>query len=556
MMNSNVKMRLMDIDGIIIADKDKDNLRNRLVPEEEEAEGEVVFEINTGVDPSIPIAPNVDYEYEEMTPEQREVFEAMQHADEGYEELEDDFVRMATGGESILTETPALTTIQDIQNAMNNDIKQVKGSLLSHDEFKKIIEQDRKALGLPPKSTDTKDQNKPKTVLKKPAPKAKMEEIPPSADLAEEEELPEEKNKQKQVQFAPTEVDMSVGLGGMEMFGIGPQKMKKGEVVTDEKMQILPGGGRLILRTVQKSAGKKDEKSDTQTDEPASKRPKAKDQDPHDDDDDDEEAWEDDADMSDEEGEVYEEEVFDDENFSDEGYDEDIEDLPYVVDPNRSHISKSDGEGKEYSESDDESPMTNDQLRQLYKEYKENKAKQAQGGKQKMAPPPPEKEEEEEEVECTPWDYHNDKLAQAQAYEEVGKVVIDDDYYIGKPKPDGGSCAQAPAGNKKHTNYFCMEVVKDNDDVKPVPPKPKKQKIDKTAHKIDSQVPARKREETKEEKAERKKMAKEIKDAKRDRNREFKTEFKKMKNDLVKQRNRTKLADPLQGISKHVIKDE
>lgn len=49
------------------------------------------------------LKPDIDYKLEEMTKEQREVFEALQADEEGiYEELEDDFVALANGGEDCI----------------------------------------------------------------------------------------------------------------------------------------------------------------------------------------------------------------------------------------------------------------------------------------------------------------------------------------------------------------------------------------------------------------------------------------------------------------------
>ena len=45
--------------------------------------------------PKVAPKPDIDYEPEEMTEEQKEVFESLQNDELAYEELEDDFIKMA-----------------------------------------------------------------------------------------------------------------------------------------------------------------------------------------------------------------------------------------------------------------------------------------------------------------------------------------------------------------------------------------------------------------------------------------------------------------------------
>lgn len=64
-----------------------------------EGPGEIVFEINTAVNNEYELKPNIDYEYNEMNDEQKEVYKAMIDDGEGYEELDDNFVLIANDGQ-------------------------------------------------------------------------------------------------------------------------------------------------------------------------------------------------------------------------------------------------------------------------------------------------------------------------------------------------------------------------------------------------------------------------------------------------------------------------
>lgn len=568
---NNVKMRVFDLDGVPVDEKDLKSWAKTLAGEVvEEDEGEVLFEINAGVDPSLPIAPNIDYQYEEMTDEQREVFKALEEEVLEYEELEDDFVALASGNKPVLTKPVVLApvsnlktedpirgmTLAEVSKVIDQDIKQVSGSQLSAQEFKAIIAGDKKALGIDSgaqKSVKTEDpESAPKGVLKLGKALKKAEKQQQKAEkAAEEETLQEDKPTSKQVQFAPNDI----GLEDFDLMGIGHKRARKGESYEEETVQVLPGGGKLIFRKLKKTTQTSEQESTTDKAKEQAQAPKTAKPTPQTEQEAEEE-WSDYDDSYDsQEDQVEGEEVSEDELGLDDYETDDAphEQLPYKINEKHSIRSKSDDANKEYSESEGEDlPLTNDQLKQLYKDYKDNKARANKKSHQKDQQEAEEEEEEEEVVKVEPYDFKSDKLAQACQYEDTGKPQITDIDFTGESKPTG-HCAPAPSGSTKHTNYFYMQVVNDNDDVKPLPPKPKKQKIDKTQHKIDSKVPERKRNETKEEKAERKRLAKEIKEAKRERNREFKDQFKRMKNEYTKQQNKAKEADPLTGVSKHVI---
>lgn len=432
----------------------------------------------------------MDYEFEEMTAEQREVFEAMQHEDEGYEELEDNFMVLATGGEDILK----YEEDEDYTKILDEDINEVKGNLLSHEAFKKIIAEDRKLLQI---------------------------ELKNNKGDFEEEEITENKPKtQKKANEKNDKVEISEN-NELDMFASGPKRTNKNVVVEEEKVQVLSGGGKLIIRKVQKTGTKKASESYDQHD------------------------------ITEQANENSQEEK-DDQLLQEE----DDEDMPYEVDDQLSTPPDSENSKKDFSESEEEVPLTNDQLKQLYTDYKQNKTKEIDVNKPIKSKKTEKVVENEEVVEKTAYFYHDDLLAQAQECETGDTAYISDSEYIPLNEKPQVECQSAPLGYKKHTNFFCMEVVKDNDEVKPLPRKPKKVKEDKNQHKIDVKVPPRDKNETKEEKAQRKQNVKAIKEASVQRNREFKAKFQEMKTQYLHQQIRIKESDSLAGVSKFTVRTE
>ena len=141
----------------------------------------------------------------------------------------------------------------------------------------------------------------------------------------------------------------------------------------------------------------------------------------------------------------------------------------------------------------------------MYKDYKANKARLENEKLKKNG----DDSESENESKRTPWDVKNDALAQKMCLDE-GEVNIEE---LKTSKTDTKTCEAAPIGNAKPTNFYCMEVVNDNDKVKPFPKKERKPKVIPIDHKIDVRVSPKKKQETKEEKKLRKQKAKEIKHA-------------------------------------------
>ena len=90
-----VRMRMFDEEGLPY-DPER---AAREMKEAEEDQGEIVFELNVGVKPGTRVTRHMDFEEWEMTPDQREVFQALECEEEGlYDELEDDFVINANAG--------------------------------------------------------------------------------------------------------------------------------------------------------------------------------------------------------------------------------------------------------------------------------------------------------------------------------------------------------------------------------------------------------------------------------------------------------------------------
>jgi len=87
--------------------------------------------------------PDIDYEISEMTPEQREVFDALEFEgdDDAYEELEDDFVVMANDGEvplKLKNPTEVTAVADDIQKALIKEKKKkFNGVMFDMDSEKK-----------------------------------------------------------------------------------------------------------------------------------------------------------------------------------------------------------------------------------------------------------------------------------------------------------------------------------------------------------------------------------------------------------------------------------
>jgi len=70
------------------------------------------------------LAEDIDYEYSEMTEEQKEVFDALNADDDaGYEELEENFVNIATDGQKAIVEDEVEEEIKEIITGKKKDKK-------------------------------------------------------------------------------------------------------------------------------------------------------------------------------------------------------------------------------------------------------------------------------------------------------------------------------------------------------------------------------------------------------------------------------------------------
>eukprot|EP00331_Platyophrya_macrostoma_P024927 CAMPEP_0176445708 /NCGR_PEP_ID=MMETSP0127-20121128/23874_1 /TAXON_ID=938130 /ORGANISM="Platyophrya macrostoma, Strain WH" /LENGTH=681 /DNA_ID=CAMNT_0017831569 /DNA_START=30 /DNA_END=2078 /DNA_ORIENTATION=- len=88
------------------------------------------------------IAKDIDINVEELTPEQREVYEALEFEGEGaYEELEDDFLDMITGGEAVILESESKTTkaVPEKKDEMTMEISYDKSEVKKTDKTAKNV---------------------------------------------------------------------------------------------------------------------------------------------------------------------------------------------------------------------------------------------------------------------------------------------------------------------------------------------------------------------------------------------------------------------------------
>jgi len=470
-----VKHKELDVFGLPV---DKSSKLYKQLKEREkyiEEDGEILFELNVGVDPTIPIAPNIDYEFKEMTDEQREVYLALNDEAE-YEELEEDFVIQANDGDVPLKrkeERPDHNTVpewkneEDVNKFLESEVRDVKGDLISHKDFMDIIRGDAKELKVDLGKTKDSTQSKP------------LE--PTQGVVAETRELLIQQLKQE----IPIEQLMKMDLNELKAIHKRP---KKGEIVVDQKVETAQGGGKIIFRKIVKVDQEKEQTK------------KVSYNDYHED----EEDIHDIREVEDDEGsdcddslagsvdiedlKAYQREL--DQNVgqqiqsSDDDLNTEEEDYPieefdeenpvYVIDENKPHyVAPLKNEDDNYSISDDDTGLNNDELKALYKDYIERKRVTQQHKEQFINPnkikaePEPQEEDQEEHVERTEWDFKNDLAAQRVINEDdIKDEDIDADYRKAcEPKPQA-SCPSAPQDHIKHQNFYCMKVVAEELDVK------------------------------------------------------------------------------------------
>ena len=140
--------------------------------------------------------------------------------DDEDDELEDNFVSLAMEGEEVLQEEDPKNETE-IFDCFNREIKEVKGNQISDEAFRKIIAEDRKLLNLPERK--------------------KNEEVEEIKEIKEEKETNSE----------PKHVDPEVAAF-LDPNYIPPKRTNKHVEVEKEDTQILPGGGKLVIRKLKK----------------------------------------------------------------------------------------------------------------------------------------------------------------------------------------------------------------------------------------------------------------------------------------------------------------
>ena len=236
---------------------------------EEEEEGEIVFQLTSGVKPGARIERNMDYELWEMTPDQREVFEALECEEEGlYEELEDDFVLEANEGvipmklktKEIVT-SPDLLVEKQFQKLLKEEYQDNEEKLplyqdseldntKSHmeiSELKKIIKKDIISLNV-------KVRNNANPVRER---NLKVESVPISGLTSgnvqrehQEKDLGEDIRETKKENPEAREVKPEeMGLMELECYYRKPNKVYE---LLEKKTTKMEGGGLFIFKRVKK----------------------------------------------------------------------------------------------------------------------------------------------------------------------------------------------------------------------------------------------------------------------------------------------------------------
>ena len=192
-------------------------------------EGEIVYEIFTDVNPEFRIRPNVDFDVNEMTPEQREIYDAFNEInDDAYEELEDDFVMIANEGVMPMRKKEEI--VKDIIKA--TEVDDVKGDQIEVQSFMDIIRKDAELLGI-------KDDNK--DVIE--------DDYESSDDQCDEDE--EQIRETKEGLSTDGNNDEEIPKDILELMILN-KAVKKGMEVVEQRVETVAGGGKLIFRKVKK----------------------------------------------------------------------------------------------------------------------------------------------------------------------------------------------------------------------------------------------------------------------------------------------------------------
>jgi hypothetical protein len=594
-----IKMRMFDIDGMPL------DVAKQFSVDPTEEEGEVIFELNAGIKPGTKIQKHMDYELWEMTPEQREVYEALQCEEEGvYDELEDDFVIEANDGKVPMVMKSKEVNEEDLKRVMemyNEEEKeegQSKEGLMGIDELKSIVRKDIKEYGVKVKA------------------KQKKEEKEEGSEIKLEE------------------------MGIMELESIFKKVNKKYDVV-EEKTQKMKGGGLFIFKRVKKKKKEtKEEKKKVEFDEDIKEEKQVPVEDNNSD------AY---FSESDNEEEQFENEQQEDNAFRERGRfetldgkgdkdawkkDDFIKQLDKMIDEEEI-IGLSSSEEEEENENEKKKKQR-EMLEQLEEEYQKNLQKQreetgltgrvkvtmkSEFKKKKKEEKQIRKEErkqwrkekreikkemenyginkeelkeikeEEEEVEGEKVvvmkskaerkrmqddlieskgmnEYLREKgmlgavLAQKKFEEKLIKGELNEyvptmEEYFGGGKEDVGNCEMEPDFDV-HENIYCMKVVKEETEIKRVKvEKEKEEEIGEDYEEVEREDIAkklkRKRKETKEERKKRKQMIKERKKQTKEKRKKFKEKFDEARKERIKHDNIDKARGNLKGISHYKI---
>ena len=232
-----IKMRMFDVDGMPLESKAR-------IVEPEEEEGEIIFQLNAGIKPGTKIQKHMDYELWEMTPEQREVYEALQCEEEGaYEDLDDDFVIEANDGKVPMVMRTEHLDEGKLKKVLKeeyegNEEGNTESGLIDFEQLKAMAKRDIKEFGVKVKGKD----------------------------IQKEKEKPVKEEKKKLIEYEVDE-EMVENMGILEMEAYYKRPNKKYEVL-EEKTTKLEGGGLFIFKRVKKiKKPKKKEKTEEIEDE-------------------------------------------------------------------------------------------------------------------------------------------------------------------------------------------------------------------------------------------------------------------------------------------------
>lgn len=228
-----VVIRNLDLDGLTPQQQRAARTKADIANEE----GETVYEIFTDVNPEFRIEPNIDFNLKEMTPDQREIYEALNELDDGvFEELEDDFVLVANEG--VLPLRKKEEVVKEIIKA--TEVEELTGDQIKMQSFMDIIRKDAVMLGVTdakkPEADDDDD----------------MDEIDEEHEDDDYDEIKEEKSRKQSGVTPSNDADMEQPADILELMALN-KPVKKGMEIVEQRVETIAGGGKLIFRKVKKA---------------------------------------------------------------------------------------------------------------------------------------------------------------------------------------------------------------------------------------------------------------------------------------------------------------